>query len=153
MKFYTHIAAAIILYLLIFKLLHLPMTLATAAVSLLASLMPDIDTPGSIAGRLFHPLSTILKSVFGHRGITHSFPALILSTIVLFNYSSELVTLSFLLGYLSHIFLDMLSGGVRLFYPFKRRYKLIKNGIKEGEETVFAFLLFLLAFILVRGSN
>ncbi|GBE55452.1 inner membrane protein YdjM [archaeon BMS3Bbin15] len=150
MRFYTHIAAAIIFYVITFRFLGLHLSLTLAGVSLIASLLPDIDTPRSISGRMFHPLSSILKAVFGHRGITHSILSLFLLTALLFKYSDIQFSISFFTGYSSHIILDMLGGGVRLLYPYRKKYRLTGKRIKKGEEPVFAFLLFLLAFILIK---
>lgn len=39
---------------------------------LLGSLLPDLDHPGSILGRLFRIISLPLSKLCGHRGFTHS---------------------------------------------------------------------------------
>lgn len=46
-----------------------PAMFATAA---LASLMPDVDTPRSSAGRLIRPVADFLEVMLGHRTVTHS---------------------------------------------------------------------------------
>lgn len=43
-----------------------------AVVGAIAGLLPDVDHPGSIAGRRLRPLAVVLESAFGHRSITHT---------------------------------------------------------------------------------
>ena len=42
------------------------------AVTIIVSLLPDIDTPKSIIGKPFYPISKWLYRKYGHRTITHS---------------------------------------------------------------------------------
>jgi len=41
-----------------------------------AALLPDIDHPTSTLGRRIYPISKLISSIFGHRGLTHSLIAL-----------------------------------------------------------------------------
>ena len=51
-------------------------------VSAIASLLPDIDTSKSFIGRLFFPLSRWIETRTVHRGITHSFFATGMITLI-----------------------------------------------------------------------
>lgn len=42
-------------------------------VAVFGAIVPDIDHPKSVIGKLFYPLSSYLERKFGHRTITHSF--------------------------------------------------------------------------------
>jgi membrane-bound metal-dependent hydrolase YbcI (DUF457 family) len=92
-----------------------PLTLALA---LVLALLPDIDTPKSLVGRLLQPISITLERRLGHRTITHSLLALALVAGVaylLFPASWVLLTAA----YASHLVLDLLIGvqGIMLFWP------------------------------------
>jgi inner membrane protein len=65
-----------------------------------------------------------------HRALLHNVNAMLFFTLIFSLFWSKLglpyedvAVTSFLIGYLSHILLDMLTiKGVALFYPFKRKY-------------------------------
>jgi len=119
----------------------------------LAGLAPDLDEPNAALARgswtpqtapklfkflvslfsllFFRPLGLLLRGVLGHRGGTHSLlcatcaTLLVGSTVNIFlGPQYDWVTLSFLFGYLSHIFADSLNpSGVPLFWPFQSKKK------------------------------
>lgn len=91
------------------------------------SLLPDIDHPQSMlakSNRTTKTVSGVVSSVTQHRGFTHTlvFAALmwVLVTRVAahFDTISNDVVISFMLGFLSHLFLDTLNErGVMWFWP------------------------------------
>ncbi len=109
----------------------------TALAASLLSLLPDIDHPESLAGRIFPPVSKYLQRKYGHRTVTHSlFAVLALSVLilpVLFLPSPPCqggsggsgaggVYAALLLAYASHIFIDLFNrSGVRLLAPVTAR--------------------------------
>ncbi|ADO76965.1 metal-dependent hydrolase [Halanaerobium praevalens] len=106
--------------------------------SAVGALIPDIDEPQSYAGRKIKVVSKMIKSVFGHRGITHSFLGMgIISLLIYFlldyfNLSFKILTM-FNLGYLSHLLTDLITkAGVPLLYPYKKKIRipLIRTGGK-----------------------
>ncbi|MGM0549253.1 MAG: metal-dependent hydrolase [Bacillota bacterium] len=106
--------------------------------SAVGALIPDIDEPQSYAGRKIKVVSKMIKSVFGHRGITHSFLGMgIISLLIYFlldhyNLSLKILTM-FNLGYLSHLLTDLITkAGVPLLYPYKKKIRipLIRTGGK-----------------------
>lgn len=123
---------------------------------LLGTAFPDIDEPESAIGRRTRIISDIIKSIFGHRGFTHSlFYILLLSLMPLYFYYIKqndiyyYSTLAFVLGNLAHILGDMWTyGGVPLFWPIKKTKKHIipkpfqfkTNSLKEH---FFSFIIFL----------
>lgn len=46
--------------------------LVGAAAAALAALLPDVDHPGSYAGRRLRPVSVLLEMTTGHRTVTHT---------------------------------------------------------------------------------
>lgn len=91
-----------------------------------ASLFPDIDHTKSLIGKAFYPIAKIIDRKYGHRTITHSLLALIVTTIVVQFIQSAFfqdsnITYIWILGFVSHLIYDMVTlQGVPLFYPFMR---------------------------------
>lgn len=109
----------------------------------IGSLLPDIDHPKSYIGKRLPSISSFFKhNNIMHRELTHSLYA-ILSILLFFLCINLLLKVFFLslynsiyhyifagqfgilIGYLSHILLDMISPhGVCLLYPLKKKYRL-----------------------------
>lgn len=118
---------------------------------LLGSLLPDLDHPGSILGRLFRIISLPLSKLCGHRGFTHSLLALSALAILWetqvtthWQIASD-ISHALLLGYLSHLLADILTpAGVPFLWPLKLRFALPilrKKNNKKGERFVSILLL------------
>jgi inner membrane protein len=113
-------------------------------VAAIGGLLPDVDHSSSVMGS-----KTKILSFLKHRGLTHSILGAgivyFLMQFLFTRYLTKAVPLInyVMIGYISHIFLDMLTpSGVSLFYPFKKRIKilpLIKTG--SAAETVFMLLM------------
>ena len=119
----THMGFASLMYLVFFTSAGFSLSAANAATVALASVLPDIDTGGSYAGRLCPPLTRFIERKYGHRTLTHSL--FIMALFVLVSLVPILAgcgtAACFLLGYGSHPFLDTCTpNGVRLFFPFSR---------------------------------
>lgn len=135
----------------------------------LGGLSPDIDEPQSYIGRKtsvkignkrYGP-SAMVKSIFGHRGITHSILAMVIAFIPYFlckDFYAEsdslfhLLLLQFLLGfgigYVCHILGDFITvQGVPLFLPFTK-YKF-KIPLFKVNSPVEYFIFFLSALALI----
>lgn len=110
--------------------------------SVVGSLLPDLDHPSSTLGRKFKFISYPLSSVFGHRGFIHSpFFCLLIGLLMQFFYDKVPVeyqhiylgmSLGVFVGYLSHLALDFLTvSGIPLLSPIsKKKYRLMK--LKSG---------------------
>jgi len=140
-------------------------------VAIFGAIMPDIDHPKSVIGKLFYPVSSYLERRYGHRTITHSFigwaiASLAFAALVLICYLALGFYLSFDIGilslaprwiaafsisYFSHLVLDMFNPrGSQMFWPDTGRDVLPKNpkfrpesGSKE-EIFIFIILFFLM---------
>lgn len=86
-----------------------------------AGILPDSDTRKSTIGG-FVPLWLITK----HRGFTHSYVALALFSLGTYLLLDSLeLTLSFMVGYWSHLVLDWTTPmGIPWKWPKKKRYSL-----------------------------
>jgi inner membrane protein len=108
------------------------------------ALVPDIDHPKSIIGRIFLPISIPLNHWLGHRGAFHSFW---LWGIVMLAGILWKPIFWIGLGALLHIWADCYTvSGVRAFTPFTEQvFVLFKRDwrIKTGQNTEFIILMIL----------
>jgi len=90
------------------------------ALAAVGALLPEIDTPHSLLGSFTLPLSERIRARWGHRTLTHSLLGLLILAaltipLALWQFRSWL---ALLLGFLSHLLLDMgTREGVRLLWP------------------------------------
>ena len=144
---------------------------AILGISAIASLLPDIDTSKSFIGRLFFPISRWIETNTVHRGITHSFFAtgmitLITYPISAFGYSH--IWQAIILGYFWGWFADVFTkSGVEAFYPSRGRLIIPRNphlrlGTRSRGEWFLLMVLVAIAFIsininsaggIIRGFN
>lgn len=113
-----------------------------------ASLLPDIDKPESTIGKRVPILPSLINKVFGHRMITHSLMIIAVIAALFTYFKPDIATLypfimyGFLIGYFSHILLDMFTvSGVPLFYPSKKRFRIMKIRTGKGGEKIFRYVL------------
>lgn len=105
-----------------------PWVLGTAAI---ASQIPDIDTSGSVTGRIFHPISRWLEERFPHRSATHSFLAtgiVAIAVLPLYFLGWQGQYWGLLIGYWMGWFGDVFSkSGVAAFFPHQARLVIPGN--------------------------
>ena len=106
---------------------------------LFGSLLPDVDTQTSSFGKwvVFRPLQAGLA----HRGMTHSlFFLFVVATGFL--YFLPIGLWGFVLGYCSHLFLDIMTlKGIPLFWPISQRFGGILRTGGFIEQVLFVILL------------
>ena len=125
MRLLTHIAGSQAVWLMASAVGGLAPDPASLAFAALGSCLPELDKPDSLVGRIF-PFSSLIEERFGHRGIAHSLFALsllALASLPLWLLWGRFIWwLALLLGYLSHLILDMATvEGVQLFWPHPGR--------------------------------
>jgi len=117
----THAAFASGLYLGGSALFEYPADPISWAITVLFSILPDIDLPTSRVGRPLFWLSVRLEKQHGHRTITHSAIALLVVAGLaspLFSFHRADWYWAMVGGYWSHLWLDMLNmRGIDLFWP------------------------------------
>lgn len=105
-----------------------PWVLGSAAI---ASQFPDIDTSGSVPGRIFHPISRWLESRYPHRSLTHSFLATLIiaiATLPLWYIHKPQFYWALLIGYWMGWFGDVFTkSGVAAFFPHQARLVIPAN--------------------------
>ncbi len=111
---------------------HNPYDPATLLIAGFSSLLPDIDHPRSWLGRRLGIISRAIAKLVGHRGVTHSFIA-VLGLLALWRWKANLVfgvkydwvLLPVVVGYLSHLAADSLTyAGVPLLWPHNFRFRI-----------------------------
>lgn len=95
------------------------------------ALFPDIDKHNSYLSKRIKPISMITSKVLKHREFTHSIVGTIILSLIMniilnrLNLNIEtinILSLSFTIGIISHILLDMFTvAGVVLFYPIYKK--------------------------------
>jgi inner membrane protein len=128
-------------------------------ISAIASLLPDIDTSKSLIGRLFLPISRWIETRTVHRGITHSFFATGVITLITYPLAPlgyAYLWKALILGYFWGWFADVFTkSGVEAFYPSRGRLIIPRNphlrlGTRSRAEW---FLLMVLVAIAVISIN
>jgi len=103
-------------------------------ISIIATILPDLDTPQSKIGKKFKLFNFFMK----HRGIIHSFTFLLIISLIILLFWNKIL-FPFILGYSLHLVTDALTlHGIRLFYPLKLK---IPGFIKTGG--IFELILFI----------
>jgi len=133
-----------------------------ALTSSIVALLPDIDHPESLIGRIFGPVSHYIQRRWGHRTVTHSVfaiiaivlflvPLSILYYIQLVKFPSWFFAVSF--AFSSHIFIDLFNrSGVRLFAPLSNKEYIsfrtpeLRILVNSWQEYLLLFIIVFLAF-------
>ena len=143
----THIAAAVATGIIVGA--------PTSAIKFIGvgAILPDIENPNSIIGRVFYFISIPLNKEFGHRRLIHSLIFWLPITIVGFLYYSPVGWLGF--SAITHILLDCLTtSGVQLMYPVTEKIFVLagrKFRFNTGSRSEYIFLIVLL--MIVWGSH
>jgi inner membrane protein len=146
----THLAITTFFVLLLLPFVEFK--LIFIVVSILATYIPDIDSPSSKIGNhwYFRPI----QWVSSHRGKIHSFTFLIFITLILV-FFFPILSFPFFLGYSSHLFADSFTlEGIHPFYPSK----VISNGdVRTGGifemGILFGFLVADISLFIIRLSS
>jgi len=137
----------------------------TALAASLFSLLPDIDHPESLIGRIFPFASKWLLRSYGHRTVTHSVFAIVLISITALPFllipggSGSIWFLSIVLAYASHIFIDLFNiSGVKLLSPISQkeyisfRTQELRILVSSWKEYVLLFVIVFMAFSITGRS-
>ncbi|MGL4368623.1 MAG: metal-dependent hydrolase, partial [Spirochaetota bacterium] len=148
----------------------------TALAASVVSLLPDIDHPESIVGRIVPSISKKIMQRYGHRTVTHSiFAVCTISVFFLplifltpffkggagvgstgagfWSPSGVEVYFSIVLAYSSHIFIDLFNrAGVKLLAPISQKEYIsfhtpaLRITVRSWQEYLFLFLIVFLSF-------
>lgn len=140
----THLALSMIIALLFLN--HVSDKAIFLVVILVATIIPDIDSGFSTAGKniFLRPLQVFVR----HRGIFHSFTFCILASFLVAYFFPQ-ASLAFFLGYGFHLFLDSFTkDGIMVFWPWK---KVSSGVITTGERMETSLFVILLVLDLVAA--
>ena len=134
-----------------------PVTLAASA----ASLLPDIDHPESLIGRVFPFISKGLLRKYGHRTVTHSIFAILVISLLLIPVlfiSNGMVYGALLTAFTSHIFIDLFNkAGVKLLSPCTQKEYIsfhtqtLRIGVGSWKEYLLLFVL-IISTVMISGE-
>jgi inner membrane protein len=127
------------------------------SVTVLGSLLPDIDHTKSWIGKSVYPIARWLSRNYGHRTITHSIFFLIgifLISVFVENNFREDYSISTIIFFsiLSHLIFDMVTlAGIPLFYPFYKNPCVLPANpemrIRSGNIRQEGIILFMFCFL------
>ncbi len=119
------------------------------SVAFIATLLPDIDTAFSFLGK--SKFSKVPQFFTKHRGVLHSLSFCVFVSLIL-AFIFPVLAFPFFLGYSLHIFADSFTrGGIRPFWPSKKKtsWKIAVGGYVESTIFVLFLILDLFLFILL----
>ncbi len=151
MMFKTHIVFSLFVGLLFIKFHNVNNLFFFFLTVLFFGIFPDIDEKTSNISRNTRVVSWIVNLLFRHRGIFHSIFIPLSFFFVFLFLGEDTAAFAVILGYMSHLFIDMLNkGGIRLFYPLSRLkiHFFFKTGKLFDYFLFFAFL-FLDIFMII----
>lgn len=143
----------------IFSFLALPVGHGFLILSLMASLLPDIDHHSSKVGKKLPGISHMLEFIFGHRGVFHSIWGMLIFGIVTwvicraFSIGAwKLIVFAVCFGYFTHLASDSFTKtGVKWFYPFEiGRVRGPVNTEGVSETVFFIIILLIVGFFIGR---
>lgn len=127
------------------------------SVTILGSLLPDIDHTKSWIGMSIYPIAKWISRNYGHRTITHSiFFLLAIFLISLFiekNFREDYsISIILFFSILSHLIFDMVTlAGIPLFYPFYKNPCVLPANpemrIRSGNIRQEGIILFMFCFL------
>jgi membrane-bound metal-dependent hydrolase YbcI (DUF457 family) len=146
----------------------------TALATSLVGLLPDIDHPESMVGRLFPFISKRIMQKYGHRTVTHSIFAILMIALTLIpllfldagrggssirpeggssSSSGSVLYLAMVLSFSSHIFIDLFNrAGVKLLAPFSTKEyisfhtPILRIMVRSWQEYLLLFVIVFLSF-------
>ena len=147
MLFRTHLAIGVFAIILFIPLVEDPIIFSI--ITLIASLIPDIDTAFSKVGK--NVPAKLVQVFTEHRGVLHSLTFCFLITLVISFFLPKLA-FGFFLGYGIHLAADSFTKmGITPFWPYSKVAKgLIPVGGVIERGVFFTFALVDLMFILVK---
>jgi inner membrane protein len=170
----THSVFGIFLTLIILAIFGIQLSLHWSIIlfAIIGAVLPDIDHPRSMIGKLFPYISIPLERKYGHRTVTHSLFGWIISTLLVSFILVVLVWIlsfalnlglgvwdllprwiaAFSISYFSHLVLDMFNKrGSQLFWPDLGRDVIPKNAKfrpESGSKSEIYIFLVLVALLI-----
>jgi inner membrane protein len=148
MKFRTHLSFGILIFFIIDYLIGFDYKIISFILVVFFSVLPDIDLHSSWIGKKLKPISRSFELMLGHRCIIHSLWIVILLYFFLVKFKLELT----IVGYISHLFLDMFTReGIKLFWPFVG----LKGDYVSGKivDNILFFCFFIIDLVIILNLS
>jgi len=144
MMFKTHLAFGVLMALLAVQILQPTNPWLFGLLIVIASSLPDIDTPDSKIGRKVK----VIGWIFEHRGFFHSLAACFLFSVLTYAITKNtFYSIAFLIGYGSHLLMDSITKeGVMPFFPLRFR---LRGFFRTGHLLEFVVFVGMVAVIVV----
>lgn len=152
MMYRTHIAFSVLVGLLSLEFFDITNPFLYFFIVIMSSMIADIDIPQSKIGRKAGVVSWLIEKLFGHRGVLHSlYPVVVIYILFFWVFEWHLIGLGVIVGYLSHIFIDLFNKeGIVLLPPF--RWSRVRGFITSGGIVDYVlFILLIVADIIIMG--
>ncbi len=141
----THIALGLLAALLFLP--HVEHKLLFLAICLVASILPDVDTPFSAIGK--PKLMRFFQLFVRHRGMIHSL-TIATAVSILLAFVWPLAALPFFLGYSVHLLADAFTrDGIIPFWPLRKKTSWIIRTDSMEETALFVLLIALDVLVIV----
>lgn len=150
MLWHTHLAFGFLAGLALLPFVNYGNKYIFFAFVLLGALLPDIDKPESKIGSKLGIISKLIKGIFGHRGIVHTFWGMLVICGLFWLFASRQYGTALFIGFFSHLIIDgFTKKGVNILHPFSRfRIAGPMHTGKLGEFLLFAVIIALIALML-----
>lgn len=121
MMYYTHLAFGFLTAVSLMNLFNTGNRYIFLSLVLVGSLLPDLDHPDSKFGKKAGILSKIIESVFGHRGLMHTFYIAAAIALLIYYIFRPAYGIAIFLGYMSHLVIDgFTKQGINFLHPLSK---------------------------------
>jgi inner membrane protein len=148
MMWHTHLAFGFLFGLLSLPFVRYSNIYVFFIFVLLGALLPDIDNPDSKIGSKFSPVSRVIKTIFGHRGIVHTIWGMILFCALFWYFISRVYGAALFVGFFSHLFIDGITKkGINFLHPIAKLH--LSGFIETGSAAETILLIIITALIVI----
>ncbi len=124
------------------------MTITHVVFSLALSAVLILNTPFTVLGAIIPDMDYLVR--IEHRTFMHSFLFIIIILLIFYRRSPR-KTISFTIGFLSHLMLDVITpNGIMVFYPLQEFFTL---GITNSYNSVHNLLIILLSLLILWNKH
>ena len=145
----THLAFGFLFGLLVKQLTNVGNVFVYFAIVLIASLLPDIDSPNSKASRQLGIIGKVTRTLTKHRGIFHSIWVPLVSSILLWHFVGKTYAIALVVGYMSHLIIDgFTKSGINFLHPFSTLR--LQGFVETGSLMETCFLIIFVVIIVIK---
>lgn len=145
----THLAFGFLFGLVLMPFIPVMNKYVYFAIVLVASLLPDIDSPNSKASKKLGAIGKITRVFTKHRGIFHSLWIPLIAGAVLWYFVGRVYAIPLVIGYFSHLLIDgFTKAGINFLHPFSTLR--MQGFVETGSLLETLFFVVFIVIIVVR---